>query len=331
MKVLFAGTPQVAVEPLKFLAAQEDIDVVGVLTRTDAPAGRKRRLTPSPVAQAATDLGLHVIKANAVDEPVLEQIRATGAQVGAVVAYGALLKAPVLAALPLGWVNLHFSALPQWRGAAPVQRSLLAGELTAAATTFVLDPGMDTGPILRGFTETVQADDVAGTVLSRLSVEGAPVLADSLRDLAAGIEPTPQSGVGSLAPKLTAADGRLNWNRPAHRVAARVRAVTPEPGAWCELDGARFKITGPLLLESNTEAALRDSPGESDGTDQSDGTDAPLQPGEVRLVQHNVVVGTGSTPVVLTQVQPAGKKAMAATDWARGRLAGTQPGEVVLV
>lgn len=311
MKVLFAGTPQVAVEALEHLAAQEDFEIVAVLTRPDAPVGRKKTLTPSPVAQAAADLGLVVIKADRVDADVVEQIRGTGAQVGAVVAYGALLKLPALQALPLGWVNLHFSALPAWRGAAPVQRSLLAGEDTAAATTFVLDQGMDTGPVLRAFTDRVRPDDVAGTVLTRLSKFGAPVLADSLRDLAAGVRATPQSGQPSAAPKLTSADGRLDWSEPAARIAARVRAVTPEPGAWTEIDGVRFKITGHVVEQGAMEAQLA--------------------PGQVLVLDGSVLVGTGTHPVALTHVQPAGKKSMAASDWARGRVVGAETAEVRFV
>lgn len=311
MKVLFAGTPQVAVAPLKHLAHQEDIEIVGVLTRPDAPLGRKRTLTPSPVAQAARELGLRVITANRVDADVIDEIQETDAQVGAVVAYGALLKPAALQALPLGWVNLHFSALPAWRGAAPVQRSLLAGETTAAATTFVLDEGMDTGPILRSFTEPVRADDVAGTVLERLSHLGAPVLADSLRDLVAGVTPTAQTGQATNAPKLSGADGRLDWGQPAEDIAARVRAVTPEPGAWTDLDGARFKITGHVV-EDIGELRPKDS----------------VQPGQVQVKDGVVLVGTGTQPVALTRVQPSGKKSMAATDWARGRLAGADTSEV---
>lgn len=311
MKVLFAGTPQVAVEPLKHLAAQEDLDVVAVLTRPDAPVGRKKTLTPSPVAQAAAELGLTVIKADRVDAAVIDQIQVTGAQVGAVVAYGALLKPAALEALPMGWVNLHFSALPAWRGAAPVQQSLLAGENTAAATTFVLDEGMDTGPVLRRFTDPVRADDVAGTVLNRLSELGAPVLAESLRDLANGVTPTPQTSHGTKAPKLTGADGRIDWNQPAERIAARVRAVTPEPGAWTELDGARFKITGHVVQRH-----------------EPDLHEAAPEPGQVMIHHGSVLVGTGTHPVELTQVQPAGKKSMAASDWARGRMAGADTAEV---
>ncbi|KAA9393395.1 methionyl-tRNA formyltransferase [Kocuria coralli] len=299
MKVLYAGTPDVAVAPLRHLAAAEDIDVVGVLTRTDAPVGRKKVLRPSPVAAAADELGLPVIKANRVDQETVERIRRTGAEAAAVVAYGALLKRDALDAVPLGWVNLHFSILPAWRGAAPVQRSLLAGEMTAGATTFVLEEGMDTGPVLRTFTEPVRDDDVAGTVLARLSDLGAPVLLDSLRDLVAGVQPRPQAGQASLASKLTGPDGRIDWGRPAPEIAARVRAVTPEPGAWTEMDGARFKITDRVA----------EHPGVTD-----------LAPGAVTLRDKRVLVGTSTHAVELLQVQPAGKKTMAAGDWARGRL-----------
>lgn len=307
MKILYAGTPDVAVPPLRHLTEQPDLDVVAVLTRTDAPKGRKKTLTPSPVADAATELGIPVIKANRVDDTITEQIRATGAEAAAVVAYGALLRRAALDAVPLGWVNLHFSLLPAWRGAAPVQRALMAGEMTAGATTFVLDEGMDTGPVLRTLTDPVRDDDVAGTVLTRLAHLGAPVLADSLRDLSAGVQTAPQTGEASLAPKLTGADGRIDWQAPADRISALVRAVTPEPGAWTELEGLRFKITGRVVERA-------DQPGWS--------------PGQVRLHDRAVLVGTGTHPVELTEVQPSGKKSMQAGDWGRGHLAQHGVGEV---
>lgn len=305
MKVLYAGTPAVAVAPLHHLSGCSEIEVVAVLTRQDAPVGRKKVLTPSPVAAAAQELGYPVIKANRVDAATVDRIRETKAEIGAVVAYGALLKQEALNALPLGWVNLHFSLLPAWRGAAPVQHALLAGEMTAGATTFVLDEGMDTGPVLRTFTDPVHDDDVAGTVLTRLSELGAPVLADSLRDLTQGVAPRPQMGEASLAPKLSADDGRVRWGEPAEAVAARIRAVTPEPGAWTELDGARFKITDRVVPHAEA---------------------APLAPGRVAVVNKRVLVGTGTHPVEVTHVQPAGKKPMVARDWARGRLPGGAPG-----
>lgn len=302
MKVIYAGTPDVAVEPLKFLAAQPDIDIVAVLTRCDAPVGRKKIMTPSPVAQMACQLSVPTIKANRVDTEIIDTIAATGAEIGAIVAYGALLTKQALEALEKGWVNLHFSALPAWRGAAPVQRALLAGETTMAATTFVLDEGMDTGPVVRKFSDSLRSDDVAGTVLERLSHMGAPVLADSLRDIVSGVIPTPQVGHATLAPKLTSADARLDWHQPGQHIAAKVRAVSPEPGAWTELESTRFKILGPVF-EHNTDEPL-----------------PKLEPGRVSIVNRRVFVGTGTHPLELVRVHPAGKKPMDAIDWARGRL-----------
>ncbi|MFI7482711.1 methionyl-tRNA formyltransferase [Kocuria sp. M1R5S2] len=298
MKILYAGTPSVAVPPLVHLAERPDVEIVAVLTRTDAPVGRRKVLTPSPVAVEAERRGLPVLKANRVDGPLTERIRDLGAEIAAVVAYGALVPQPALDALPHGWINLHFSLLPRWRGAAPVQRALMAGETLVGATTFLLEAGLDTGPVVGSMTDEVRPDDTAGTVLERLSRTAAPLLGDSLRAVVDGAaRPVPQEGEVTHAPKLSAQDGRVRWTDPAVAVAHRVRGVTPEPGAWTELAGRRFKLDRVVPRP-----------------DQRD-----LAPGQCVLRGSAVLVGTGSYAVQLTEVQPSGKRPMDAAAWARGR------------
>ncbi|GAB2599573.1 methionyl-tRNA formyltransferase [Kocuria himachalensis] len=298
MKILYAGTPSVAVPSLVHLAERPDVEIVAVLTRTDAPVGRKKVLTPSPVAEEAERRGLPVLKANRVDAELTERIRELGADVAAVVAYGALVPQAALDAVPHGWINLHFSLLPQWRGAAPVQRALMAGDTVVGASTFLLEAGLDTGPVLGTMTDEVRPDDTAGTVLERLSRTAAPLLADSLRAVVDGsARPAPQQGDATHAPKLTAEDGRVRWTDPAVAVSHRVRGATPEPGAWTLLDDRRLKLDRVAPRPD-----VRD-----------------LAPGRCVLRGDAVLVGTGSYAVQLTRVQPAGKKTMEATAWARGR------------
>ncbi|WP_309125463.1 methionyl-tRNA formyltransferase [Kocuria sp.] len=298
MKILYAGTPSVAVPPLVHLAERPDVEIAAVLTRTDAPVGRRKVLTPSPVAEEAERRGLPVLRANRVDAELTERIRGLGADVAAVVAYGALVPQAALDAVPHGWINLHFSLLPQWRGAAPVQRALMAGDTVVGASTFLLEAGLDTGPVLGTLTDEVRPDDTAGTVLDRLARSGSPLLAESLRAVVDGTaRPVPQEGEVSLAPKLTGEDGRVRWTEPAVAVAHRVRGVTPEPGAWTVLDGQRFKLDRVLARPDHRD----------------------LAPGQCVLRGGAVLVGTGSYAVELTRVQPAGKRTMDAAAWARGR------------
>lgn len=296
MRVLFAGTPSVAVPSLDALI-NAGFDVVAVLTRPDAPVGRKRVLTPSPVAQRAAELGLEVIHAARVDAEAIDRISAVQPDVAAIVAYGGLVPPPALAIPRHGWVNLHFSLLPAWRGAAPVQRAVMAGDDVTGAVTFQLEEGLDTGPVFGTLTESVRPEDTAGDLLERLSHSGAVLLAQTLSAIEAGkAAPQPQAGDVSLAPKLTLEDGHLNWSHPALAISRRARGVTPEPGAWTVLDGQRVKLA-PVRLRTEVTG---------------------LAPGAVALQGKNVLVGTGSHAVELTRIQPAGKKMMAAADWARG-------------
>ncbi|HAP91443.1 MAG TPA: methionyl-tRNA formyltransferase [Arthrobacter bacterium] len=296
MRVLFAGTPAVAVPSLDALVAA-GCEVVAVLTRPDAPIGRKRVLTPSPVAARAAELGIDIIHATRVDEAVTAKIAAAKPDVAAIVAYGGLIPRAALDVPPHGWINLHFSLLPAWRGAAPVQRAVMAGDDVTGAVTFLLEEGLDTGPVFGTLTVGVGPEDTAGVLLERLSHSGAVLLAQTLSAVDAGsAAPQPQVGDVSLAPKLTIDDGRLHWNQPALAIGRRARGVTPEPGAWTTLYGQRVKLE-PVRLRP----------------DISD-----LQPGAVFLDGKSVLVGTGSHAVELTRIQPSGKKMMAAADWARG-------------
>jgi methionyl-tRNA formyltransferase len=273
-------------------------DVVAVLTRPDAPLGRKRVLTPSPVAARAAELDIRIIHAAKVDAAVTEQIAAAAPDAAAIVAYGGLIPRAALSIPRHGWINLHFSLLPAWRGAAPVQRSLIAGDDVTGAVTFLLEEGLDTGPVFGTLTEVVRPDDTAGALLERLSHSGAVLLTQTLSAVDAGrAAAVPQQGEVSLAPKITLEDGRLDWEQPALAIGRRARGVTPEPGAWTTLDGQRIKLE-PVRLRPGGLA---------------------LQPGQLALDGKSVLVGTGSHPVELTRIQPSGKKMMTAADWARGQ------------
>lgn len=313
MRLFFAGTPEVALPSLKTLINSSH-DVVAVLTRPDAPAGRKRVLTPSPVKVAAEAAGIEVLTPAKASEPALAQrLIELGIEAAPVVAYGGLIP-PALLTLPSrGWVNLHFSLLPSWRGAAPVQRAIMAGDELTGATTFMLEQGLDTGPTLGLLTERVRPDDTAGAVLDRLSHAGAKLLLDSLDALEAGTAALQQqAGMGvSHAPKLSVEDARINWARPAYAVDRQVRGCTPSPGAHTTLRGQRLKIYPVVPI-----------------IECGDGSQEPqLAPGELRVSRTEVLVGTAQGCVRLSQVQPPGKQPMRAADWARG--AQLQPGDAL--
>ncbi|GHD01344.1 methionyl-tRNA formyltransferase [Zhihengliuella salsuginis] len=317
MKVLFAGTPAVAVPSLRRLVA-DGYDVVAVLTREDAPLGRKRVLTPSPVAAAAAELGLATIKANRITPAAKEAIAAAGADVAAIVAYGGLVPADALAIPEHGWINLHFSLLPAWRGAAPVQHAVIAGDDVTGAVTFQLEAGLDTGPVFGQLTQAVDPSTTSGELLDDLAESGSVLLSQTLAGVDAGrLAPVPQSGDATHAPKLTIDDGRIDFAQPALAIRRRINGVTPEPGAWTTLDGARFKI-GPLRRDAWNGASTREA---TRALAEEHPPLAALEPGRVFIVpgkNPRPFVGTGSHPIELETVQPAGKKMMPATDWARG-------------
>ncbi len=298
LRLLFAGTPEAAVPSLDALLSSGH-EVAAVLTRPDARSGRGRRVSRSPVAERADAAGLPVLQPRSPREPeFLAQLADLAVDCAPVVAYGALVPPAALALPAHGWVNLHFSLLPAWRGAAPVQHALMAGDEVTGACTFLLEQGLDTGPVYGLVTEPIGPRDTAGDLLGRLAVSGARLLVATLDGIAAGtLEPRPQPTEGvSLAPRIETADARVDWDLPAHVVDRRVRGVTPAPGAWTTWRGERFRL-GPV-------EPLPTSPA--------------LAPGEVSVGPSGVVVGTGRGAVRLGDVQPAGKRTHPAADWARG-------------
>ncbi|GGY23172.1 methionyl-tRNA formyltransferase [Streptomyces tanashiensis] len=306
MKLVFAGTPEVAVPALDALLASGRHEVAAVVTRPDAPAGRGRRLVASPVAQRAEEAGIEVLKpARPRDEEFLARLREIAPDCCPVVAYGALLPKVALDIPARGWVNLHFSLLPAWRGAAPVQHSLMAGDQVTGASTFLIEEGLDSGPVYGVVTEDIRPTDTSGDLLTRLAFAGAGLLAatmDGIEDGTLKAVPQPVEGI-TLAPKIQVEDAHVDFAAPALRVDRVVRGCTPAPGAWTVFRGERLKLIQVAPLPDRTD----------------------LGPGELAVGKNNVYAGTGSYAVELLWVQPQGKKPMKAADWARGvRIA---PGE----
>ena len=303
MRLVFAGTPDPAVVALEALLASRH-EVVAVVTRPDAPAGRGRHLEASPVARLAESAGLEVLKpVKARDPEFLDRLRAINPDCCPVTAYGALLPQVALDIPAQGWVNLHFSVLPAWRGAAPVQHALLHGDDVTGATTFRIVKELDAGPVFGVLTETVGPRETAGDLLGRLAVSGARLLVDTLDGIESGelrAVPQPDEGI-SYAPKINPEDARVDWGLPAVAIDRLIRGCTPEPGAWTEFGGARLKL-GPLE---------QPAPGALDGI-------RPLAPGELLVSRRSVLTGTGTEPVQLGLVQPPGKRPMPAADWGRG-------------
>lgn len=305
MRVVFAGTPEVALPALEAVAASRH-ELVGVVTRPDAPAGRGRRLVASPVGLRAAELGVPVLKpAHPRDPDFQAELRTLEPDCCPVVAYGAQLPASALEIPPHGWVNLHFSVLPSWRGAAPVQHAIWAGDEVSGATTFRIVEALDAGPTYGLMTQTVRPGDTAGDLLGRLAEGGAGLLVQTLDGIEDGTleaREQPSDGV-SLAPKITTADAEVAWSEPAVAVDRRVRACTPFPGAWTTVGGERLKL-GPVRPVEHEVGRPVGQPG--------------LAPGEVGVSKRDVIVGTGTAPVRLGRVKPFGKQEMDAADWARG-------------
>nr|WBO76787.1 methionyl-tRNA formyltransferase [Streptomyces sp. SBE_14.2] len=299
MKLVFAGTPEVAVPALDALIASERHEVAAVVTRPDAPAGRGRRLVASPVAERAAEAGIEVLKPVKPRDPeFLERLREIAPDCCPVVAYGALLPRVALDIPAHGWVNLHFSLLPAWRGAAPVQHAIMAGDEITGATTFLIEEGLDSGPVYGTVTETIRPTDTSGDLLTRLAFAGAGLLAatmDGIEDGSLKAVPQPAEGV-SQAPKVNVEDAHIDWNAPALRVDRVVRGCTPAPGAWTVFRGERLKLIQVKPVPDRTE----------------------LAPGALAAGKNSVHVGTGSYAVELLWVQAQGKKPMRAADWARG-------------
>ncbi|MFN8194287.1 MAG: methionyl-tRNA formyltransferase [Nocardioidaceae bacterium] len=298
MRLVFAGTPEVALPSLDAVAGSAH-ELVGVVTRPDAPAGRGRRLTPSPVALRAEELGVPVLKPEHPRDPdFVQALRGLAPDCCPVVAYGALVPQTALDVPTHGWVNLHFSCLPAWRGAAPVQHALWAGDEVTGATTFRLVRELDAGPSFGVMTERIRPDDTAGDLLARLAEGGAGLLVATLDGIADGsLEARPQQAEGvSFAPKVTVDDARVDWTQPAVAIDRQVRACTPAPGAWTTVGDERMKL-GPLRVDPDHDR---------------------LAPGELAVTKSTVHVGTATVPVRLGVLRPFGKREMPAADWARG-------------
>jgi methionyl-tRNA formyltransferase len=298
VRLVFAGTPAVALPALDAIAASRH-ELVAVVTRPDAPAGRGRRLVRSPAGAWADERGIEVLTPARPREPeFLDRLRELAPDCVPVVAYGALVPPAALEIPRHGWVNLHFSLLPAWRGAAPVQNALLHGDEITGACVFELEEGLDTGPVYGTLTDQIRAHDTAGDLLERLAASGAALLVavlDGIEEGTARAVPQPLDGV-SLAPKITVADAHVRWTDPAFAVDRRIRACTPAPGAWSTFREERVKLGPVRLIAGGPE----------------------LEPGDLLVERSRVLVGTATTPVALGEVRAAGKKAMAATDWARG-------------
>ena len=301
---MFAGTPEPALPTLRTLI-DAGHDIAAVITRPPAPAGRGRALAASPVADAATSAGLPLLTpVSARDPDFVARLENMAPELGVVVAYGQILRPAVLDIPTHGWVNLHFSLLPAWRGAAPVAAAIRAGDDITGASAFRLEAGMDTGPVYGVITETIGPSDTAGELLSRLAEAGAGLIGRVVAGLANGIVlARPQSGDGiSYAPKLTAADAEVDFTAPVDAVDRQLRSVTPDPGAWTESPWGRISLGPARPAEPGHDPAGPPDP----------------RPGELVIERRQVLVGTGTRPLELDRVKPPGRRWMAATDWARG-------------
>ena len=300
LRLVFAGSPAAAVPSLRLLSDSHH-DVLTAVTRADSRQGRRGVLTATPVAVQADDSGIPVIKANRLAGEATELLQQLEPDLGVIVAYGGLVREPLLSAPRLGWINLHFSLLPRWRGAAPVQRAIMAGDDVTGATVFQLVPELDAGEIYGRMTETIGAQQTAGNLLESLADSGAELLLRVVNALADGsARGESQAGDITLAPKMHLADGDIDWAQPATTVHGVIRGVTPEPGAFTTIDGARVKVLDVAVARH----AIR------------------LEPGVIDMVGAMVLIGTGTDPLELVTVHPAGRKSMDAASWWRGR-AGT--------
>lgn len=297
MRVVFAGTPETALPTLEALVASRH-EVAAVITRPDAPSGRGRTLRPSPVAEAAAEHGIEVLKPTKPSDPdFMARLREIAPDCIPIVAYGALIRREALDIPQFGWINLHFSVLPAWRGAAPVQRAIMAGDEVTGATVFSLVEELDAGPVLGSITERIREDDTSAELLARLADWGSKLLVDVVDHIEDGdiaAVPQPEDNI-SYAPKLTTEEARIDWNRPAFAIDRHIRGCTPAPGSWTLLEGERVKI-GPATIAD----------------------DRTLVPGQLSIGKQEVRVGTTTTDLVLGDVQAFGKKRMRAADWARG-------------
>jgi methionyl-tRNA formyltransferase len=323
MRLVFAGTPEAALPALRALVNSRHT-VAAVVTRPDAPAGRGRRLVASPVAELAAELGIEALKPDRPREPsFLDRLRAIAPDCCPVVAYGALLPQSALDIPAHGWVNLHFSVLPAWRGAAPVQHAVLRGDDITGASTFQIVKELDAGPVYGTLTEPIRPADTSGDLLDRLSVAGAELLVatlDGIEDGTVLAVPQPADGI-SFAPKLTPDDARVDWKMPAHLIDRQIRGCTPDPGAWTDFESTRLKLWPVTLTRPPASAPSASALAASGAAVDAVADGAPpvaVAPGQLRVERAAVYVGTGTVPVRLGDVQPQGKRRMPAADWARG-------------
>ena len=323
MRLIFAGTPEPAVVALQKLLDDGRHDIVAVLTRPDARRGRGKTLSPSPVKALAQEHGIPALTPTSLRDPeAQEAIRELNPDCIPVVAYGNLVPPEFLEVPEHGWVNLHFSLLPAWRGAAPVQAAIAAGDEITGASTFRIEEGLDTGPVFGTVTESIKPTDTADDLLTRLAYSGADLLSATMDGIAAGaLRPTaqPEDGV-SYASKFSPEDSRVNWSQLSHLINRRSRAFTPAPGAWTTLEGSRVKVADLTPLSDDASAAIEAGAAGAAGDDA--GSAQNSQPGTIFVEKHRVLVRCGQGFVELGRVQPQGKKMMAAQDWARG----AQPG-----
>jgi methionyl-tRNA formyltransferase len=303
VRLVFAGTPQPALPALRRLIDSARHDVIAVLTRPDAASGRRGRPAPSPVARMALDCGIPLLRPPRPNAPeFVAELSELAPDCCPVVAYGALLGSGLLAVPRQGWINLHFSLLPAWRGAAPVQAAIAAGDTVTGATTFRIEPSLDSGPVYGVVTEQIRPTDTAGELLDRLAVSGAALLETTLDGIAdAALAPIPQPADGvSFAPKITVDQARVRWDLPAAIVERRIRAVTPNPGAWTLIGELRVKL-GPVQVDAEPPKPAKGLP-----------------PGAIHVDRRDVWVGTATEPVRLGRIQPPGRNFMNAIDWTRG-------------
>ncbi len=318
MRLVVAGTPEVAVPALNALAASSHQGVAG-LTRPDAQSGRGRRIQRSAVAAWADQHGVPVLQPARLGEPpFLEMLAGLAPDCCPVIAYGALIPRAALSVPRLGWINLHFSLLPAWRGAAPVQHAIIAGDDITGASTFLIEEGLDTGPVYGTLTEPIHPGDTAGTLLARLATAGASLLTATMDGVEQGaLVPVPQPGDGvSLAPKVTVEMAELDWRAPAQAIDRLIRGCTPAPGAWTWFRGERLGL-GPVRVDRALLGSL-DSPAQQPQQPQQPRQPDRLAPGELRARKRAVLAGTADAPVELGLARPPGKREMPAADWARG-------------
>lgn len=299
LKILFAGTTENAVEVLRYLHQTSGHRVVGVLTRLDSAVGRKQVITESPVAVYARSNQLPVVKANHLDSKTNTSLKAFEADLALVVAYGTILRRETLSIPTLGWINIHFSLLPALRGAAPVQRALMAGLKETGVSVFQLDEGMDTGDLLAQVATLIGPDETAGDLLRRLTQLSLTLIDEVAAKIESGIaNPSSQSGEVTQAPKLTREDAKIKFNDRAEQIENLVRGCNPEPVAWALCNGEPFRVLRARRVAVSGDTAL--------------------SVGEVRLSDRRVLVGAGSGVLELIEVQPSSKKPMKALDWMRG-------------